>query len=136
MNYALVRSSDAKVAGVCGGLAQWLDVEPGILRAVWLLATFFTAIFPGFILYFLLWMMMPGPNSGAYSTGYLGLSREHSMIAGVCGGFADWLGWDPTMVRIFYVVFSICSAAFPGIVAYVVLWLLMSRTDEPQRSSL
>jgi phage shock protein PspC (stress-responsive transcriptional regulator) len=136
MNQALVRSSDAKIAGVCGGLARWLDVSPTALRVVWLLATFFTVIFPGLALYVLLWIMMPGPNSGAHSTGHLGLSNDHSMIAGVCGGFADWLGWDPTLVRIFYVVFSVCSVAFPGIVVYVLLWLLMSRADEAPRSSL
>ena len=49
------------------------------------------------------------------------------MIAGVCGGIAEWLGWDPTVVRIVYVLVSVLSAAFPGIIAYVVLWLLMPK---------
>jgi phage shock protein C len=52
-------------------------------------------------------------------------SRRHRMLAGVCGGLADWLGWDPTLVRIVYVVVSVCSAAFPGILVYLVLWLVM-----------
>ncbi len=52
-------------------------------------------------------------------------SRRHRLIAGVCGGIADWLGWDPTVVRIIYVAVSICSAAFPGTIVYLVLWLLM-----------
>jgi hypothetical protein len=39
-------------------------------------------------------------------------SRKHKMIAGVCGGIAEWLGWDPTVVRVLYVVVSILSAAF------------------------
>jgi phage shock protein C len=56
-------------------------------------------------------------------------SRRHRMLAGVCGGLADWLGWDPSLVRIVYVVVSVCSAAFPGIVVYLVLWLLMPRAD-------
>jgi phage shock protein C len=54
-------------------------------------------------------------------------SREHKMIAGVCGGLADWLGWDPTVVRILYVLVSILSAAFPGILVYIVLWFLMPK---------
>lgn len=54
-------------------------------------------------------------------------SREHKMIAGVCGGLADWLGWDPTVVRILYVLVSILSAAFPGILVYIVLWILMPK---------
>ena len=52
-------------------------------------------------------------------------SRRHRLIAGVCGGIADWLGWDPTVVRIVYVAVSICSVAFPGAIVYLVLWLLM-----------
>jgi len=52
-------------------------------------------------------------------------SRKHKMIAGVCGGIADWLGWDPTLTRIGYVVVSIASAAFPGLLAYIVLWIVM-----------
>lgn len=57
----------------------------------------------------------------------LKLSNQHRMIAGVCGGIADWLGWSPTWVRILYVLVSVLSAAFPGIVAYLILWLLMPR---------
>jgi phage shock protein C len=52
-------------------------------------------------------------------------SRQHRMIAGVCGGLAEWLGWDPTLVRFLYVVVSALSVAFPGILAYIVLWVVM-----------
>lgn len=55
-------------------------------------------------------------------------SRNHRMIAGVCGGLADWLGWSPTMVRIAYVLLSILSAGFPGILVYLVLWVVMPKT--------
>lgn len=51
-------------------------------------------------------------------------SRE-KMIAGVCGGLAEWLGWDPTVVRVLYVLISILSAAFPGILVYLILWIVM-----------
>lgn len=52
-------------------------------------------------------------------------SRQSRMIAGVCGGIAKTLGWRPTSVRILYVIVSIASVAFPGILAYIILWLLM-----------
>jgi phage shock protein PspC (stress-responsive transcriptional regulator) len=52
------------------------------------------------------------------------------MIAGVCGGIAEWLGWDPTVVRIVYVLVSILSAAFPGIIVYVILWILIPKAPE------
>lgn len=56
-------------------------------------------------------------------------SPKHKMIAGVCGGIAEWLGWDPTVVRILYVLASVLSAAFPGIIVYVVLWFLMPKAS-------
>lgn len=58
------------------------------------------------------------------TSGKLARSRNR-MLAGVCGGLADWLGWSPTMVRILYVLVSVISAAFPGILVYLVLWLVM-----------
>jgi phage shock protein C len=56
-------------------------------------------------------------------------SRQHKVLGGVCGGLAEWLGWDVTLVRILYVVVSILSAAFPGILVYVVLWIVMPKGD-------
>jgi phage shock protein PspC (stress-responsive transcriptional regulator) len=56
-------------------------------------------------------------------------SRQKKILGGVCGGLAEWLGWDATLVRILYVVVSILSAAFPGILVYVVLWILMPKGD-------
>lgn len=52
-------------------------------------------------------------------------SQRHKMIGGVCGGIAEWLGWSPNAVRILYVVISVLSVAFPGIIVYIVLWALM-----------
>ena len=54
-------------------------------------------------------------------------SRSNRLLGGVCGGLAEWLGWDATLVRILYVVVSILSAAFPGILVYIVLWIVMPR---------
>lgn len=54
-------------------------------------------------------------------------SRTNKVIAGVCAGLADWLGWDPTLVRILYVIISVFSAAFPGILVYLILWLVMPK---------
>jgi phage shock protein C len=56
-------------------------------------------------------------------------SSSNRMIAGVCGGIAEWLGWNPTMVRVLYVVGSIASVAFPGILVYLVLWFVMPKAS-------
>lgn len=57
----------------------------------------------------------------------LHLSNRHRILGGVCGGIADWLGWSPTLVRVLYVAASCLSAAFPGIIVYIVLWLIAPR---------
>jgi phage shock protein C len=51
--------------------------------------------------------------------------RQGKLIAGVCGGIAKWLGWDPTLVRLGYVVLTVLSVGFPGILMYILLWILM-----------
>lgn len=51
-------------------------------------------------------------------------SRDR-ILGGVCGGLANWLGWDVTIVRIAYVLISILSAAFPGTIVYIILWVIM-----------
>ena len=62
------------------------------------------------------------------TSGKLHRSNTDRIIAGVCGGFAEWLGWNPTTFRVLYVVLSILSAAFPGILVYLILWLVMPKS--------
>lgn len=52
---------------------------------------------------------------------------NNKVIGGVCGGIAEYLGWDPTMVRLLYVIVSILSAAFPGTIVYIILWIVMPK---------
>jgi phage shock protein PspC (stress-responsive transcriptional regulator) len=47
------------------------------------------------------------------------------MIGGVVGGIAEYLGMDPNLARVLYVLISVFSAAFPGILVYLILWILM-----------
>ena len=54
-------------------------------------------------------------------------SRSNRMIGGVIGGLATYFDLNPTGLRIIYVLGSILSAAFPGILVYLLLWLLVSQ---------
>ncbi|NCW26775.1 MAG: PspC domain-containing protein [Verrucomicrobia bacterium] len=54
------------------------------------------------------------------------LSNNNRMIAGVCGGLAEWLGWDPTLVRILYAILTVFTA-FSGLIVYLLLWIIMPR---------
>ena len=56
-------------------------------------------------------------------------SREHRILAGVCGGLADRLGWSPTLVRILWLLLSLIPG--PLWVVYVAMWILVP--EEPKR---
>lgn len=53
------------------------------------------------------------------------LRSRDKILGGVCGGIAKWLGWDVTIIRIAYIFISILSAAFPGAIVYIILWMIM-----------
>ena len=55
------------------------------------------------------------------------------MIGGVCGGIAEYFGWSSTQVRIGYVVLSLCSAGFPGILVYIILYFIMPPDDRLEK---
>ncbi|MEX1187178.1 MAG: PspC domain-containing protein [Gemmatimonadaceae bacterium] len=52
------------------------------------------------------------------------------VIAGVCGGIAEFFGWEVTAVRALYVFLSVISAAFPGVLVYVSLWWIMPSAED------
>ena len=60
-----------------------------------------------------------------------GITRDkrHAMIGGVCAGLARHFGWSIQGTRVVYVLASILSAAFPGILVYIILWLLLPEAE-------
>jgi phage shock protein C len=56
-------------------------------------------------------------------------SRSHRMIAGVVAGLAQYFDIDVTVARVVYVLVSIFSAAFPGILVYIILWVLVPKEE-------
>ena len=72
-------------------------------------------------------------QSGLYRS-----TRQH-MIAGVMGGIAERFGWNANLLRIIFVFVSVMSAAFPGILVYLILWMVMPKNQaqlhHPQQQS-
>lgn len=54
-------------------------------------------------------------------------SRRNAILGGVCGGIAEHFGWSVTATRVAYVLLSVLSVAFPGILVYLILWLVLPR---------
>jgi len=59
------------------------------------------------------------------STRKLKKTPHNKMIAGVCGGIAEYFGVDPTLIRVGYVILSVLSTVFPLLVVYIVLAFVM-----------
>ncbi|UUS64886.1 MULTISPECIES: PspC domain-containing protein [unclassified Acinetobacter] len=57
-------------------------------------------------------------------------SNRSNMIAGVMGGIAERFGWNANLLRIIFIFVSCLSAAFPGILVYLVLWLVMPKAQD------
>ena len=57
-------------------------------------------------------------------------SRRHRIVAGVCGGLAEWLGWRPLLVRVLFVLVG-ALPFLSGILVYLVLWLVIPEEGVP-----
>ena len=126
----LMRSrTERTCAGVCGGLAAYIDWDPTIVRLLWILAIFLSSGMALFA-YLVFWIVMP--EAPAYSSAYAGYgrgrrltrSRDERMISGVCGGLAEYLGMDTTLMRVLWVVATFISGGLT-LVAYPIFWLVM-----------
>ena len=126
----LMRSrSDRTCAGVCGGLAEYIDWDPTIVRLLWILAIFLSSGMALFA-YLVLWIVMPEAPSYAQASvgtardGRLTRSRDQRMLAGVCGGLAEFLSMDITLMRVLWVVATLISGGVT-LIAYPIFWLVM-----------
>ena len=54
-------------------------------------------------------------------------SNRQQLIGGVMGGIAERFGWNANFLRILFVIVSVMSAAFPGILIYIILWLIIPK---------
>jgi len=126
------RSKDrAVVAGVCAGLADYLNTDVALVRAAWVVLSIWPgAVVLGVVAYLAAWLLMPRAEAvdGASAAPQPRLlrSRTDRRIAGVCGGLAEYFDVDPTIVRVTWVILSIVAGAVVfGVVAYLIAWLII-----------
>jgi len=122
--------SEQKIAGVCAGIADYLDVDVTLVRALWIVLSIVPgAIVGGIIAYVLAWMVMPeGQPTRTVVGRRLVRSATDAKIAGVCGGLAAYLGVDSTPVRVLWVILSVMPGAIVcGVIAYIVAWVIVPK---------
>lgn len=130
---------DRQLAGVCGGIARHLAVDPVFVRVAWVVLSIVPGtIFLGVLAYLVAWLIVPDTEPGSENAGAdvpqrrLQRSSTDARLAGVCGGIAEHFGVDPTAVRLLWVILSI----FPGVVicgvlAYLLAWFIMPVAKAP-----
>ena len=124
-------ASDRKIAGVCGGMGESTGVQSDIIRAVFLVSILAGGM--GIIFYLILWMVLPKLDFGAENQNrsifsILRRSKSEKMLAGVCGGIAEYLDWDVSIIRLLLIVIVFAEAV--GIPVYIILWILMPMESE------
>ncbi len=133
--------SEKRIAGVCGGLAEYFDVDVSLIRLAWVVLTIIPgAIFFGVLAYLAAWVLMPEnkevPVARPASARRLTLSATDRKIGGVCGGLAEFFSVDSTAVRLLWVVLSIFPGAIIcGVLAYLVTWLIMPTVPLPETTA-
>lgn len=121
--------SEGRFAGVCAGLAEYLDLDVTVVRLAWVILTIFPgAVIGGIVAYVAAWLIMPEGTAAPGRAPRLRLARSVTdrKIAGLCGGIAAYLGVDSTLVRLAVVILSIYPGAVVcGVIAYLIAWFVI-----------
>lgn len=136
--------ADGKVAGVCAGIAAYLNADVTVVRLAWVILSIIPgAIIGGLLAYAAAWLILPVDGTAARVYGGKALVRSATdrKIAGVCGGLAEYFGLDSTLVRLAAVILAIYpGAVICGVLAYIIGWLVIpsapAATLEPSPSAL
>jgi len=116
------------IAGVLGGLAEKYGLEPRPLRILYALCTVLTGgllIIP----YVGIWAITQ-PHGATPRAPRLWRSSSDKVFAGVLGGLAEKFDVPATLLRVVFVTLTIFSAGFPGILIYLVLWMMMGSPED------
>lgn len=124
-------SSDKKFLGVCGGVADYLNVDPTLIRIGTVCLSLITAVIPALIVYIVLSFVFPQQPEG-YTTvntaKKLLKSSKNKKLSGVCGGLAEYFGIDATIIRL---IFALCVLFIGyGIMTYLVCMIMMPSEPE------
>jgi len=131
----LTRSrTNGTIAGVCAGLAEYLEVDVVLIRAAWVVFSIVPgAIIGGVLAYLAAWLVIPEATEPSPTPPGRRLTRSTTdqRIAGVCGGLAEYFGVDATPIRLLWVILSIfCGAIVLGVFAYLLAWLIIPRAPD------
>jgi phage shock protein PspC (stress-responsive transcriptional regulator) len=142
-------SSDKFIAGVCSGIANYLNIDPAIIRILFAIITL-GGFGVGFLIYILLWMFLPTKDLDGFSGKRLYRNPDDRVIGGVAGGLAAYFNMKASVIRLIFaapIVLSVLINILDGIswrhnfdffpniffgsisstfiLAYVILWMVL-----------
>jgi phage shock protein C len=121
-----------KLGGVCAGIAEYLDADVTLVRLVWVILSIVPGgMIGGIVAYVAALFIVPVSSAAAAPRARVTRSAVDRKIAGVCGGLAEYLEVDSTVVRLVWAVLTIVPGAIVlGVAAYLVAWFIV-----PERSA-
>lgn len=148
-------STDKLLGGVCSGIANYINVDPAIIRLLFAIITFGGWGF-GIFLYILAWIILPAKDLNTYVGKRLFRNPEDRIIGGVAGGLGAYFNKDAWTIRLIFaaplllnILFSILSGIFDNnhffgmpdiffgsisgtfILAYIILWVVLPEARSP-----
>lgn len=142
-------TNDKFIAGVCSGIANYLNIDPSIVRILFAIITF-GGFGLGFVVYVVLWIVLPGSDEEGYIGKRLYRNPEDRIIGGVAGGLAAYFNRGTGMIRLIFLapfLFSVFLTILRGftwhydfdfvpnivfgslgstfILTYIILWIVL-----------
>lgn len=130
-NKVLYRDTrNGKIAGVCSGLSEYLNVDVSLIRLIWVIFTIFGGA--GIFLYIIAALIIPRKFEDEVEIivdeeddNHLTRDMDNAVIFGVCAGIARHFNMDVSIVRIIFLLLGLYFAA--GIFLYIVLALILPK---------
>jgi len=113
--------------GVCGGLAQYWDIDPTLVRFLFVIVMIFSGVVPLLLCYLLAALIIPLEQHSEHSHSHRKLfrSRTDRKVAGICGGLAKLLRMDSTVVRVIAVLLCVFTGVVPFLLIYLISWIII-----------
>jgi phage shock protein PspC (stress-responsive transcriptional regulator) len=128
-----------RIGGVCAGLAAYLEADVTFVRLAWVILSIVPGLFlGGVIAYVACWILLPiatPEERPTYRGARLTRSVTDRQIAGVCGGIAEYLRVNSTVVRVVSVILAIYPGAIIcGAIAYLIGWIVIPASQSPMNA--
>jgi phage shock protein PspC (stress-responsive transcriptional regulator) len=137
--HRLVRLPEyGKLGGVCAGIAEYLDSDVTLVRLAWVILSIVPGgVIGGLAAYAAALIIMPVASAPREAPrARVMRSKMDRKIAGVCGGLAEYLNVDSTVVRLMWAVLTIVPGAIVfGVAAYLIAWLVVPERPATARGT-